>query len=174
MTHPAQTDELLRYINLKLAALGQPTSRSTADADFLEIAGPLLRNYHQKDQLLGDRLCPADTRIQQFLDQLSARCVPRTASRGCRRQLRAGSRRHGAHHVAARRAPTCFHRRVCSPIAWRKECCTIRRATSRTTQGCFTSPKAGCPCPADKIAVPPAAFAALLGRGVEAIRRAAC
>ena len=45
--------ELIRYINLKLAALGQPISRSTADPAFLEIAGPLLRNYHQKDQLLG-------------------------------------------------------------------------------------------------------------------------
>ena len=60
--------ELIRYINLKLAALGQPISRSTADPAFLEIAGPLLRNYHQKDQLLGHRLCPADTRIQSFLD----------------------------------------------------------------------------------------------------------
>src|SRR5208337_5148701 len=61
--------ELVRYINLKLAALGQPTSRSTADPAFLEIAGPLLRNYLQKDQLLGNRLCPADTRIQSFLDR---------------------------------------------------------------------------------------------------------
>src|ERR1700685_2349603 len=60
--------ELIRYINLKLAALGQPTSRSTADPEFLEIAGPLLRNYHQKDPLLGSRLWPTDTRIQSYLD----------------------------------------------------------------------------------------------------------
>ena len=46
-------EELFRYINLKLAALGQPFSDSTADPHALEIAGPLLRNYHQKDQLLG-------------------------------------------------------------------------------------------------------------------------
>ena len=64
-TEPA---ELLRYINLKLVALGQPSSHSTTDPYFLEIAGPLLRNYYRKDQLLGDRLCPADARIQQFLD----------------------------------------------------------------------------------------------------------
>ena len=64
----SRNPELIRYINLKLAALGQPTSRSTADPEFLEIAGPLLRNYHQKDQLLGNRLCPADTRVQTFLD----------------------------------------------------------------------------------------------------------
>src|SRR5665213_3399463 len=64
----AHDEELVRYINLKFAALGQPTSESTADRYFLEIAGPLLRNYHRKDQLLGERLCPADARIQTFLD----------------------------------------------------------------------------------------------------------
>src|ERR1700729_1404608 len=60
--------ELIRYINLKLAALGQPISESTADPAFIEIAGPLLRNYYQKNQLLRGRHCPVDARIQQFLD----------------------------------------------------------------------------------------------------------
>ena len=62
------TAELLRYINLKLVALGQPSSQSTTDPYFLEIAGPLLRNYYQKDQLLGDRLCPADTLLADALE----------------------------------------------------------------------------------------------------------
>ena len=39
-THDA---ELIRYINLKLAALGQPPSEKTVDAAWSEIAGPLLR-----------------------------------------------------------------------------------------------------------------------------------
>ena len=73
--------ELIRYINLKLAALGQPTSRSTADPEFLEIAGPLLRNYLQKDQLLGNRLCPADTRIQSFLDRYFTDVSPNGVAR---------------------------------------------------------------------------------------------
>src|ERR1700677_3614864 len=59
--------EVVRYIDLKLAALGHPTSRQ-ADSEFLEIARPLLRNYHQKDLMLGNLLCPADRRIQAFLD----------------------------------------------------------------------------------------------------------
>ena len=80
--------ELIRYINLKLAALGQPTSQSTADPEFLEIAGPLLRNYHQKNQLLGGRLCPADARIQAFLDSLSGRSAASARlRRACRRTL---------------------------------------------------------------------------------------
>ena len=61
--------ELVRYINLKLAALGQPTSNATADPYFLDLTGPLLRNYYQKHQLLGDRLCPADARVQAFLNR---------------------------------------------------------------------------------------------------------
>ncbi|HMC60354.1 MAG TPA: hypothetical protein VKJ01_14280, partial [Candidatus Solibacter sp.] len=68
--------ELDRYINLKLAALGQPTNRLTADTEFLEFARPLLRNYYQKDQLLGSHLCPADARIQGFLDAYLADVCP--------------------------------------------------------------------------------------------------
>src|SRR5580704_10144462 len=34
----------------------------------LELARPLLRNYHQKNLMLGNLLCPADRRIQTFLD----------------------------------------------------------------------------------------------------------
>jgi DNA-binding IclR family transcriptional regulator len=51
--HPfrKRDEELDRYINLKLAAMGQPVSRS---ADFLELARPLLRNYYQKDRQLGN------------------------------------------------------------------------------------------------------------------------
>ena len=66
-THEA---ELVRYIDLKLAALGQRSGQS-------EIAGPLLRNYYQKNQLLGDRLCPVDSRIQVLLDSYLDGCAPR-------------------------------------------------------------------------------------------------
>jgi hypothetical protein len=68
--------ELIRYISLKLAALGQPISHSTADPDFIEIARPLLRNYHQKNQLLRGRLCPVDARIQAFLDDYLSGTLP--------------------------------------------------------------------------------------------------
>jgi hypothetical protein len=73
--------ELFRYINLKLSALGQPVSKSTADCEFLEITGPLLRNYYQKDQLLGYHLCPADGRIQAFLDSYLSDVMPGGAPR---------------------------------------------------------------------------------------------
>ena len=82
---PAQNDELIRYINLKLVALGQPSSHGTTDPYFLEIAGPLLRNYYQKDQLLGNRLCPADSADSAVSGRVSQRCVSRAARRICPR-----------------------------------------------------------------------------------------
>ena len=73
---PATDADVVRYIDLKLAALGYPASQH-ADSDFLEIARPLLRNYHQKDLMLGNLLCPADRRIQAFLDDYLEGCLPR-------------------------------------------------------------------------------------------------
>src|SRR4029077_5202704 len=73
--------DLVRYIHLKLAALGHPVSGSTNDPDFLDIARPLLRNYHQKDLMLGGFLCPADERIQSFLDSYLKEVSPQGAAR---------------------------------------------------------------------------------------------
>src|ERR1035441_10741047 len=73
--------ELARYINLKLAALGQPLCHRTADLQFLETAGPLLRSLHQKEQLLGSRLSPVDARIQAFLDAYLTDVCPGGAAR---------------------------------------------------------------------------------------------
>src|SRR6185295_6881839 len=73
--------ELIRYINLKLSALGQPTSRTTADTQFLEITAPLLRNFYQKDQMLGWPLWAVDARIQDFLDSYLKEVCPAGAPR---------------------------------------------------------------------------------------------
>src|SRR5262249_40979832 len=78
---PAPTEDLTTYINLKLAALGQPVNRSFPDFHLLEIAHPLLRNYYQKDRRLGDSLCPADSRIQAFLDSYLKDAVSGRVSR---------------------------------------------------------------------------------------------
>jgi len=62
-----QRRHIVRYISLKLAALGLPTYRR-ASSDFLDLTQGLLRNYREKSRLLSDYLCPIDTRIQAFLD----------------------------------------------------------------------------------------------------------
>ena len=134
---PTPTPELTSYVNLKLAALGEPTSRETADPHFLEIAAPLLRNFHQKDLLLGQRLCPVDARIQAFLDdyfrESSAREIPRLPARtfvldrpGLARLMSfpPGAPSFSSPYVRSYRA--------------RRECCTIPRPTAALRKAFFT------------------------------------
>ncbi len=156
----SRNPELIRYINLKLAALGQPTSRSTADPEFLEIAGPLLRNYHQKDQLLGNRLCPADTRVQSFLDSYLRDVSPTGAAR-----LPVDSfvlDREGMARIMSLPASADVFSSPCLK-SYRVAQGVLHNPKSdkRTTQGLFHIAEGGLPVPADKIAVPKQAFAAL-------------
>ncbi len=146
---------------MKLAALGQATSHSTADPHALEIAGPLLRNYYQKDQLLGYRLCPADARIQCFLDAYLSDIVPDGAPRlpgntfvldrpGLARvmSLPPGKDTLASPYLQSYRLPQGM---LHNP-----------RSDRRTTKGVFHIAEGGFPVPADKIAVPKRAFATIL------------
>jgi hypothetical protein len=154
-------EEVFRYINLKLAALGQPFSQTTADWHALEIAGPLLRNYYQKDQLLGYRLPPADSRIQAFLDAYLSDVAPDGAPRlpGNTFVLdRPGLA--GVMSLPPDRdtlaSPYLQSYRVAQGILHNP------KSDRRTTQGVFHIAEGGFPVPADKIATPKRAFAALL------------
>ena len=153
----AGNNELYRYINLKLAALGQPTSSATADPEFLELARPLLRNYHQKDQLLGGRLCPADLRIQEFLDAYLGEPAPRLPAGGFTLDrpglARAMSLPPDADSMSS---PYLKSYRLPQGILHNP------RSDRRTTQGIFHIVEGGFPVPADKIGVPKVAFARLL------------
>ena len=59
---------LIRHINLQLAALDQPAHDGMDDQQILEVAEDLLRNYRQQRRLLTNYQCPADHRIQTFLN----------------------------------------------------------------------------------------------------------
>lgn len=61
-------DKLIQYINIKLASLNQPYFKHAGDNNFLELANDLIVNYREKSRLLSNFLCPADQRIQNFLD----------------------------------------------------------------------------------------------------------
>jgi len=60
--------QILKHINLQLAALDQPIFHGGGDNDYLGIADDLLRNYRQQKKLLADYRCPADQRIQNYLN----------------------------------------------------------------------------------------------------------
>jgi hypothetical protein len=153
--------DLVRYIHLKLAALGQPVSGLIGDSDFLDIARPLLRNFHQKDLMLGGYLCPADQRIQAFLDSYLSEVSPQGAARlpagvfvldrpGIARvlSLPPGSDTLSSPYLKSYRLPQGI---LHNP-----------KTDRRTTQGIFHIVEGGLAVPADKIAVPRKAFASLL------------
>ena len=166
----ARDEELDRYINLKLAALGLPVSRSAAGSDFLEIAGPLLRNYYQKDRQLGNWLCASDSRIQDFLDGYLGDVCPNGATR-----LPANTfvlDREGMGRVLSLPVTVIpSRRRIWIRTGCRRACCTIRAATAGPRKGLFHIAEGGFPVPADKAAVPKQAFAALVERGAASARR---
>ncbi|HEX3748094.1 MAG TPA: methyltransferase domain-containing protein [Bryobacteraceae bacterium] len=156
----APNEELARYINLKLAALGQPLCHHTADLEFLKTAGPLLRRLHQKEQLLGTHLSPVDARVQSFLDAYLSDVCPDGAARfpaitfnldrpgmGRAVSLPARSDSFSSPYLHSYRVPQgVLH----NPAADR-----------RVTQGLFHIAEGGFPVPADKAAVPKRAFATL-------------
>jgi hypothetical protein len=59
-------------ILLKLAAMGVEIPAETGDEDVLHLAGNLFARYREQARLLSDHLCPADRRIQHYLDDLLA------------------------------------------------------------------------------------------------------
>src|SRR5512135_2864248 len=65
-------ESIQMYINLKLAASGQPPCQDGRDHAFLEVAEDLLKSYREKSRLLSGYLCPPDRRIQDFLDDYLA------------------------------------------------------------------------------------------------------
>jgi len=157
----ASAKELLRYINLKLAALGQPTSQSTADPEFLDVAGPLLRNHYQKNLLLAGQLCPVDSRIQAFLDDFLAGVCPAGAPR--LPSLAFSLDRPGMARIMSLPAsqdhfssPYLASYRVAQGVLHNP------RSDRRTTHGIFHIVESGLPTPADKIETPKLAFARLL------------
>ena len=158
----ADTTDLIWYLNLKLAALGQPTGDGMAEPGFLQIAQPLLRSYETRDRLLRDHLCPADARIQTFLnDYLNgvalAPGVPRLPARtmvldrpGLARVMSLPP------NSASFSSPFLRSYRVPQGILHNPH------SDRRTTKGVFHIAEGGFPIPADKVPVPIQTYAALL------------
>lgn len=161
--YSADQDELLRYVDLKLAALGQPTSAHPKDPAFLHLAGPLLRNYHQKDLLLAGKMCPADGRIQSFLESYLAgfevaKLPANTLVLDRGGLARAMSLPAGEDYFSS---PYLKSYRLVQGVLHNP------KSDRRTTKGIFHVVEGGMPVPADKITVPKKAFAALLAKALQ-------
>ncbi|MEM9657268.1 MAG: hypothetical protein AAF961_02800, partial [Planctomycetota bacterium] len=67
---PAERDQDIRqYLNLKLAAHGEPTFGPDDDGPMLRLGRSLLDHLRLRHRRQQSTLCPADQSIQDFLDE---------------------------------------------------------------------------------------------------------
>lgn len=156
----------IRQINLQLAASGQPVPREMAD-DLLVVAEDLLRNYRQHRRLLRDYRCPADRRIQDFLNGYLERNGVEA-----RVQLPSDSFILDRPGLAAELSlpvdGDLFESRYLTSYRVRQGVLHNPGKDRRTTEGVFHVATGGLPIPWDKKAVPAATFAALLRAALNA------
>lgn len=154
---------MIEYTNVKLAALGLPVYGKAKDSPFLTMGQFLFSRYQEQLRLLSDYLCPADRRIQSFLDRYLAGNgpVPKLPNRTFVLD------RHGLARILSlppdadlydsgiirsyRTANGVLH----NPVNDR-----------RTTQGVFHVAEGGLPVADDKKTVPRVAFARLLAHAL--------
>ncbi|HYO96559.1 MAG TPA: hypothetical protein VER33_18730, partial [Polyangiaceae bacterium] len=150
-----------RSIALKLAAMGFRVPDAVGDPELLELGRDLFARYREQSRLLSDHLCPADRRIQGFIDALVAP-----------EPLPAPVRLPSSTFLLDRYG---LARELSLPLAadeWHNELVSSYRLDNgvlhnplndrRTTQGVFHVAEAGLPVPGDKVAVPLVAYGHML------------
>ena len=148
-------------ILLKLAGMGVRVPEHTGDDEVLHLAGDLFARYREQTRLLSEHLCPADRRIQDYIDGLRAAAAFPEPVR------LPGETLILDHYGLARE--------LSLPIdaqAWQNELVSSHRLDNgvlhnpvndrRTTQGVFHVAEGGLPIPADKTRVPLKAYLRLL------------
>jgi hypothetical protein len=156
--------KLWQYVNLKLAALGLPTAKAGVDSDFHEIAHVLLQHQRETERLLANYLCPADWRIQQFLDDylyetgLSPKLPARTFVL---------DRPGVARVLSLPPDQDVFTSDILTSYRVKQGVLHNPKSDRRTTQGVFHIADGGLPVPDDKIAVPKRTFAEMLERALQ-------
>lgn len=149
------------HINLQLAALGQPTCDIEDDKQYLDIANGLLKKYSQQQRLLAQYRCPADQRIEDFLNRY-------LASNNTDQSVRMPGntfvleQKGIARELSLPYQTDQFHSPYVDSYRIQQGVLHNPQNDKRTTKGVFHIAAGGLPVPADKSEVPVNAYAALL------------
>src|SRR5580700_8612800 len=149
---------LIAHINVKLALIGCSPVPLQGDKEFVEIAAAMAAQSREKDRLLGQHLCPADQRIQNFLhDYLQEIPSPKLPGRTFTLD-RAGLARVLSLPVDR----DDFSSDIINSYRVKQGVLHNPRSDRRTTQGIFHVTEGGLPIPDDKLGVPKITFAKML------------
>ncbi len=157
------TSSLTAAINLRLAMTGLPVPDMNPDTS--KLIDPIIARQRELARRLSERLCPADARIQKFLDDYTADVD--THPQLPRRQLvldQAGLARELSlpAHSDSFSSPLLASYRLANGVLHNPA------NDRRTTAGVFHIAEGGSPIPDDKLAVPKVTFARLLAKALEA------
>lgn len=154
----------IQYINWKLAFLGCPTVGATSDPELSAMIATLLSHHRETERLAAGYLNPADTRIQDFLDDYlretgtSVRLPEQTFvldQYGLSRTLSLPPDRDE------------FLSDIVSSYRVRQGVLHNPKSDRRTTKGIFHIAEGGLPIPDDKRGVPKSVFGEVLRRALE-------
>ncbi|HWA74445.1 MAG TPA: hypothetical protein VG937_19000 [Polyangiaceae bacterium] len=159
--------KMARSIALKLAAMGFSVPDTVGDPELLDLERDLFARYREQVRLLSDHLCPADRRIQAFLDSLFGKLDLSFAVRLPANTFlldRYGLARELSLPVEADE----WHNEVIS--SYRLDNGVLHNPLNdrRTTQGVFHVADVGLPVPGDKTSVPLITYAHLLYQALQA------
>lgn len=160
--------DMIQYINLQLAALGQPLFYDNADAKtkysnarFLSLTEDLIKSFKEKSRLLSDHLSPADSRIQNFLDDYLKE-VEFEKSYRIPNNTFVLNQTGLAREVSLPPDGDIFKNEYISSYRLQQGILNNPAKDKRTTKGTFHIVRGGLPVPPDKKEVPKIAFAHLL------------
>lgn len=151
----------IRSILLKLAAMGVDVPDAVGDQEVLHLGRDLFARYREQSRLLSDHLCPADQRIQNYLDGLFSSLNLSTPIRLPSETFIVD--RYGlARELSLPMDAEVWHNEVVSSYRLDNGVLHNPMNDRRTTQGVFHVAEGGLPIPADKVRVPLIAYANLL------------
>ena len=153
--------QALQHINLQLAALGQPICQIDDEQNYLHVADSLLKKYVQQRRLLAKYRCPADQRIQDFLNAyLQANGI--SADINLPGETFVLDRKGLARELSLPFQTNEFHSAYVDSYRMAQGVLHNPQNDRRTTKGVFHIVAGGLPVPADKNEVPVSAYAQLL------------
>jgi hypothetical protein len=160
--------DMIQFINLQLAALGQPlfydrddAKTKYANARFISLTDNLIKSFKEKSRLLSDHLSPVDQRIQNFLDDYLKE-VEFEKSYRIPNNTFVLNQMGLAREISLPPDGNEFKNDYVSTYRLKQGILNNPAKDKRTTKGTFHIVRGGLPVPPDKKEVPKIAFAHLL------------
>ena len=160
--------DMIQYINLQLASLGQPTFMDHSDsgtkyanAKFQTLTEGLVKSFREKSRLLSEHMSPADARIQNFIDDYLKELEFEKPYRLPNNTLVLNQKKM-ARELSLPPNGKEFKSDLLSSYRLKQGILNNPAKDKRTTKGTFHIVRGGLPVPTDKKEVPKITFAHLL------------